>query len=304
MSVDIRAAAACLRERYGVSSVVLWGTCYGGGRALEAAVGHVPDGRIHDVDGSVGPPVVSPMAVIAWYPTRYDAAALFGPHPSDKEHDASKEESQFAVMSVFAGNDVIPGATTEDAAKLKVLLDDDPRVKDSLVKVFPEQEHGFAHIGLASNAAGVEDSTLDRFVDEEYGGAGQLSPCDGEAEVACLLSTAFMETYSRVFLPTAGAPIAEEEGGWSSELEMQDFSYASKRDIRKEIKESLDAFEGGLSGGQNVDLEDETRRKEMECLLRSMQEGTDPGSFTIEDGDDVETMYSKLKAANVDFELF
>ena len=62
VNIDIRAAAACLRERYGVSSVVVWGTCYGGGRALEAAAGWFPDRNIHDVDGNVGPPPVDPMA--------------------------------------------------------------------------------------------------------------------------------------------------------------------------------------------------------------------------------------------------
>jgi SAP domain/Dienelactone hydrolase family len=40
VSVDIRAAAACLRDQYGVSSVVVWGTCFGGGKALEAAAGY------------------------------------------------------------------------------------------------------------------------------------------------------------------------------------------------------------------------------------------------------------------------
>jgi hypothetical protein len=32
VDVDIRAAAAVLRERYDVSSIAVWGTCYGGGR--------------------------------------------------------------------------------------------------------------------------------------------------------------------------------------------------------------------------------------------------------------------------------
>ena len=36
-SVDIRAAAVALREQYGVRSVSIFGTCFGGGRALEAA---------------------------------------------------------------------------------------------------------------------------------------------------------------------------------------------------------------------------------------------------------------------------
>ena len=42
VNVDVRAAAATLRERYGVTSVAVFGTCYGGGRALETAAGWVP----------------------------------------------------------------------------------------------------------------------------------------------------------------------------------------------------------------------------------------------------------------------
>ncbi|CAB9503545.1 Dienelactone hydrolase family [Seminavis robusta] len=242
VSVDIRAAAACLRERYGVSSVVVWGTCYGGGRALEAAAGYRPDDQIHDVDGSVGPPLVKPMATVAWYPTRYAASALFGRHRTVGNNQHSDEET-FAVMGVFAGNDVIPGATPEDAATLKALLEEDDRIKDSLIKVFPGQEHGFAHIGLAARANMDKDTAFERFVDDEFGGAGHVSMEDGEASVACLLSTAFMETYARVFLPTTGVPIQEDEDEqWNVNIEMKSLDGANSRDVRKEIAESMASF--------------------------------------------------------------
>jgi dienelactone hydrolase len=55
VNIDIRAAAACLRQQYAVTSVVVWGTCYGGGRALEAASGYFQDDNVFDVDGNVGP---------------------------------------------------------------------------------------------------------------------------------------------------------------------------------------------------------------------------------------------------------
>jgi len=307
VSVDIRAAAACLRERYGVSSVVVWGTCYGGGRALEAAAGYLPDDRILDIDGNVGPPLVNPMATVAWYPTRYNASALFGKKRvvGGRNQLSGDEECEFAVMAVFAGEDLLPGATQDDAVKLKALLAEDDRVKDHLVKVFSGQDHGFAHIGLAAKANMDKDTAFERFVDEEFGGAGQVSMDDGEAEVACLLSTAFMETYSRAFLPTTGAPISSEQNEWSSDLEVKGLGGANARDIRKEIEESLDNFVEEPLEGISVDPTDESQRTALEEYLRSIQadeEVQEP--FKIEDDDDIETMYAKLKAWDEQFELF
>lgn len=255
VSVDIRAAAACLRERYRVSSVVVWGTCFGGGRALEAAGGWLPDDNIHDVDGSVGPPLVNPMAVIAWYPTRYNVKNLFGKSRSSCAYNQGTPK--MAVMSIFAGKDTISGATKADAAKLKALLGDDDRVLDYMVKVFPEQDHGFAHRGLCTPY--VSDP-YERFVDEEFGGAGRLNVGRGDAEVACLLSTAFMETYSRVFLPTTGPPISlnDNEKQWADDLEMKSLEFANKRDIRREIEESLESFGKPPSSGIEIDPSDES----------------------------------------------
>ena len=223
VSINIRAAAACLRERYGVSSVVLWGTCYGGGRALEAAAGWLPGGNIHDINGRLGPPPVHPMAVVAWYPTRYDARSLFGLKDQRTTSFSgaslsSAKHNGMAVMGVFAENDKLPGASTEDAELLRNLLAVDERVKDHMVKVFPGQGHGFAHVGI-SQSEQLDDS--DRFLDDEFGGSPNMSFGDrGDAEVACLLSTAFMETYSRVFLPTVGPPISldDQESSWGRNI--------------------------------------------------------------------------------------
>ncbi len=55
VSIDIRAAAAALREQYGVSSVSLFGLCYGGGRALEATARVYPNDTMDDVNGEEGP---------------------------------------------------------------------------------------------------------------------------------------------------------------------------------------------------------------------------------------------------------
>ena len=300
VSVDIRAAAESLRKRYGVSSVVLWGTCYGGGRALEAAAGFLPGGNIHDVDGTVGPVQVDPLAVVAWYPTRYNAKKLFGP----ERIMSTGEKQSMAVMGVFAGNDVLAGATPADAAELKHLLDNDERIKDHMIKLFPDQDHGFAHMGL-NEVSGVGDTDYDRFVDEEFGGSGRVSINSGDAEVACLLSTAFMETYSRVFLPTTGPAISQDGGDeeWDKELEIKNLE-SSSRDVRAEIENALDSFVEEPLGGRRFDPTDDTQRSKLEEHLRSLERDDVSGPNKIEDDDDIEIMYAKLKAADDSFELF
>jgi dienelactone hydrolase len=209
VTMDIRASAAVLRERYGVSSVVVFGTCFGGGRALEAASGWCPPGS-YDPTKPVPPPPVHPSACIAWYPTRYKSPTLFGTNVSTRGNMQEvvpllhmESARPFAVMAIFAGEDELSGATPEDAAQLRQALLDDPRVCDVMVKVFPNQGHGFAHNGLA-------DKDRDGL---PIGGA--------DGEVASLLSTAWMETYSRSFLPTVGTKIKDEpsDSPWS-QLEM------------------------------------------------------------------------------------
>jgi dienelactone hydrolase len=302
VSIDIRAAAAVLREQYGVSSIVVWGTCYGGGRALEIAAGHLPGGKIHDVDGTtIGPLPVEPEVAVAWYPTRYNAQELFG---ADKKKTSTIDgkERNMAVMGVFAGNDQLPGATPNDAAKLKSLLEEDDRVKDYMVKVFPNQDHGFAHNGLGTGRA---DTELDRFVDEEFGGAGRISMDGGDAEVACLLSTAFMETYSRVFLPTFGPPISKDElaSEWSNDLNMKDLS-TNTRDIRQEIEDSLENFKEEPLGGKMMDPTDESQRDELANMLRTMEPEDVSPELKIQPDDDLEMIYAKLKASDESFQIF
>lgn len=304
VSIDIRAAAACLRERYGVSSIVVWGMCYGGGRALEAASGYFPNDIVHDVDGRVGPPPVDPMAAVVWYPTRYNARDLFGKKHKGSQTDRKGEKRRVAVIAIFAGKDTIPGATPDDAAELKSLLAEDDRIKDHMVKVFPGQDHGFAHIGISAKQRSSDDP-FERFVDEEFGGAGQISMDGGDAEVACLLSTAWMETYSRVFLPTTGPPISldENEVDWTS-LEMKDLSDANKRDIQAEIEDALDSFVEEPLGGRRIDPTDESQNEELAELLKAMQTGEEPGPYEIKPNDDLTTIYAKLKASDENFQIF
>lgn len=302
-SVDIRAAAACLRERYGVASIAVWGTCYGGGRALEAASGYFPDGNVHDVDGRVGPPPVDPLAAVAWYPTRYNARELFGKNHKGSDKDINGEKRSVAVMAIFAGKDVIAGATPDDAADLQTFLAEDDRVKDYMVKIFPGQDHGFAHNGISANQQSPEDE-FERFVDEEFGGAGRVGLDGGDAEVACLLSTAWMETYSRVFLPTTGPAVSadENESEWTS-LEMKDLSDANTRDIRREMEDAVDNFVEEPLGGRRIDPTDESQKDELAEILKGMQ-NDESGPYAISPDDDLTTIYAKLKASDENFSLF
>ena len=304
ISVDIRASAAVLREQYAVSSVVVWGTCFGGGRALEIAAGYLPDGKIHDVDGAIGPVPVQPEVVVAWYPTRYNANLLFGRDRSPGLKLCEDDNRSFAVMGVFAGRDTLEGAKPSDAEKLKSLLGEDNRIKDHMIKVFPDQEHGFAHNIFGRDHE--ESSELDRFVDDEFGGAGRVTVNDGDADVACLLSTAFMETYSRKFLPTSGSPVSkdEDEFEWNAKLDMKDLSVDPDRDVRAELDESLDNHEDLPLQGTYIDPEDESQRDELFEALRTMQDPNSSPELTINDDDNLETAYAKLLAGDDDFQIF
>jgi dienelactone hydrolase len=301
VSVDIRAAAAVIREQYGVSSVVVWGTCYGGGRALEVAAGYLPGGKIHDVNGAIGPAPVEPDVVVAWYPTRYNATELFGSSKASKSVVSGKTR-KMAVMGVFAGNDQLAGATPDDASLLKSLLEEDERVKDYMIKVFPNQDHGFAHIGLSKDP---EETEFERFVDNEFGGSGRVAMDDGDAEVACLLSTAFMETYSRMFLPTAGPPISQDDEAseWNDDLNMKDLSETT-RDVRQEIEASLDNFVEEPLGGRRMDPTNDSQRDELREMLRGMEPDDVLPEYKIEDDDTIEIMYAKLKAYDDTFQIF
>lgn len=212
INLNIRASANVLREVYGVSSVVVFGLGFGGGRALEAAAGWSPpivsSSRIRLNQGKALPPPVNPMACVAWYPSQYRAHELFGA-TYNPEHARIAEMPHIghkvAVMVIFAGEDTNPGAQLSDAEELKKLFESSPFIKDYMVKVFPGQKHGFAHLGLASEAGPI--------------GGHQ------DAEVASLLSTAWFEAYSRVFLPTVGSKVRDGNDEWGpSQIEMKNIS--------------------------------------------------------------------------------
>ena len=308
VDVDIRAAASVLRERYDVASIAVWGTCYGGGRALEAAAGWYAGGPSSNYEDAFGdrppPPHVDPVAVVAWYPTRYDARKLFGRANEGFRTFESGKDRSVAVLAIFAQDDNLPGATPEDATLLKDCLDEDPRIKDFMVKVFPDQTHGFAH--LTMKAEGQEET--DRFLGENFGTIKPLS-VGGDAEVACLLSTAWVETYTRVFLPTVGTPVRfDADERWStSTLEMQGYPQKERRDVRSELEEAIANYEdvdidlrrmsqsvSPLQDGPGTDkLEDIEEERE-----RIRQEILD--KYNISEDDDEETFERKFQQARED----
>ena len=324
VDIDIRAAASVLRERYAVSSIAVWGTCYGGGRALEAAAGWYPGctstsyyEEMNSSQSKPPPPHVDPVAAIAWYPTRYNTKQLFGKDNEGYRTFHNGNDRKVAIMAVFAGNDVLPGATPDDANLLKECLKNDPRVVDYMVKIFPNQEHGFAHNHLGvekSNEASseeVNDDTQDvddRFLGEDFGSSIEPLEMGGDAEVASLLSTAWMETYTRVFLPTVGTPVRYDENEeWSSTIEMNKRT-EQRPDIRSEIDEAIFKFDNVdvdirrmsqsasplLEDGPGIEkfeqIEEERERIRQEILKK----------YNISEDDDEETFDQKFSQAQAD----
>jgi dienelactone hydrolase len=308
VDVDIRAAASVLRERYAVASIAVWGTCYGGGRALEAAAGWYAGGPSSYYEDAFGdrppPPHVDPVAVVAWYPTRYDARMLFGRANEGFRTFESGKDRSVAVLAVFAQDDNLPGATPEDATLLKECLDEDSRIKDFMVKVFPDQKHGFAHLTMKDE----DKEEMDRFLGENFGTIEPLS-VGGDAEVACLLSTAWVETYTRVFLPTVGTPVRfDADERWSKyTLEMQRYSQKERRDVRSELEEAIANYEdvdidlrrmsqsvSPLQDGPGIDkiedIEEERERIRQEILDK----------YNISEDDDEETFERKFQQARED----
>lgn len=160
-------------------------------------------------------------------------------------------------------------------------------------KIFPGQPHGFAHVGISNQ----HKETKDDFIDEEFGGSPSFSMESGDAEVACLLSTAWMETYSRVFLPTTGEAVKENHS-WS-DLRMPDYS-SQKRNVRDEIEEALATHQDteiDLARMHPDDFDNPFEDLDPEALK------TQPFGVSLED--DVDTFLDKLEAAidrdDVDF---
>ncbi len=319
VDVDIRASAAVLRERYAVSCIAVWGMCYGGGRALEAAAGWYAGGSSSYFDDALSerppPPHVDPVAAIAWYPTRYDARKLFGRKNEGFRTFESGKDRSVAVLAVFAEDDSLLGATPNDAMLLKECLEEDGRVKDFMVKIFPEQKHGFAHahlgVGKASSDIGpdAKQEGVDLFYGENYGSTVEPLDMGGDAEVACLLSTAWMETYTRVFLPTVGAPVKLDAGDKWSSLEMDGKFQTKKgrREVQAELDEAIASFEDvevdlrrmtqtasplldGPGSAEYDQIEEERELLRQQILER----------YNISEDDDEETFERKFQQAKED----
>jgi len=288
VSVDIRAAAAALRRQYGVNNVGILGMGYGGGKALEMAGRVYPGNVLDDVGGVVGPPHVNPSAVVSWYPTNYNATLLFG---QDRISLEAFDDYQTSVMALFAEEDTLMGATTKDAEILKNLLSQDERIKDMMVKVFSRQKHGFAQEVHAM----VHNDEFNRLDQNEYGGE-YTSLDSSDTEAAYLLSSAFLETYSRSFLPTVGPPI-EDDDNWS-DLHMKDLSASRLKNVRSDIENMLAKHEGtDLDLGRMHPLDYMNPISDMEDVDKTLADAMKNKPYGLSPEDDADTMVEKLKAA-------
>eukprot|EP00611_Tribonema_gayanum_P028181 TRINITY_DN7164_c0_g1_i1.p1 TRINITY_DN7164_c0_g1~~TRINITY_DN7164_c0_g1_i1.p1 ORF type:complete len:531 (-),score=76.51 TRINITY_DN7164_c0_g1_i1:19-1611(-) len=160
---DIEAAMAYVREEFRPASVGVVGMCYGGGKALELAA-------------STGP--AAPDTVVAICPTRYDPSA-------------SGLEARCPIAAIFGGADNTAGATKADAVALKLALSANEHVQDFVVRVFPGQDHGFAHRG---GGGGEEVATA--------------------ASDAMLLATAWLDIYLQKGAKTIGEPVKQTTSYW------------------------------------------------------------------------------------------
>ena len=225
--------------------------------------------------------------MVAWYPTNYDAKFLFGP---DRVSLEAFDDYQTSIMAIFAEQDTLQGATTKDAEKLKSHLSADERIKDMMVKVFSGQKHGFAH---KFNTLVLDEH--DRFDENKYGGE-YASLDSGDAEAAYLLSSAFLETYSRTFLPTIGPPIADDEN-WSH-LHMKDLSTNKSKDVRTEIQDLLAKHEDvDLDLGRMHPLDFMNPISDMEDVDESLAIAMKTKPYGLSPEDDADTMVEKLEAA-------
>lgn len=133
-----------------------------------------------------------------------------------------------------------------------------------------------------------DDGIKDEFLEEEFGGLPSMD--FGDAEVACLLSTAWMETYARVFLPTSGEAVKESDS-WS-ELDMPDFSKSQIRDVRGEIEDAL---------AKHEDVGVDVKRMHPDDFGSSFED-VDPDAlktqtYGVSLEDDPDTFLDKLEAA-------
>merc|ERR1711957_913571 len=131
VNADIQSAAAVLRERYGTDTVSVFGMGYGGGRALDSVfMKNTPSQEATTTAAAAAadsnndgipppPPPVNPHSCVVWYPTKFDLKSLTATTTYNKNVD---DENPTAVMAVFAGDDILPGATREDAALLNDVL--------------------------------------------------------------------------------------------------------------------------------------------------------------------------------------
>ncbi len=151
-------------------------------------------------------------------------------------------------------------------------------------KIFPGQHHGFAHVGMSK-----QEQERDEFLEEEFGGPLQFHMDSSDAEVASLLSTAWMETYARMFLPTIGEAV-KDDSSWS------DLRMPEKPEVGRNVREEI---EDALENHQDVELDlsrmhpDEFNSPFDDLAPNAIN--AQPFGLSLED--DADTFLDKLEAA-------
>ena len=119
------------------------------------------------------------------------------------------------------------------------------------------------------------------------------------AEVTYLLSTVWIDTYTRVFLATVG-PKTSDHPNWSQDLSVPDLSYADKRDVRKEMEEAIEDIPEIEPDFMRIHPDDfKTPMEDMERIYDNKSydvEAMDKmDSYRISIEEDVDTVLEKMK---------
>jgi len=155
---------------------------------------------------------------------------------------------------------VVMSPDKQDAEELKYLLEhNNDNIVDYVIKIYPNQEHGFARqeqLHTAKPKASLSEYYIDpNIMDDETGEELSSSTTSPEKESAFLLSTAWIETYTRLFLPTVGALFKDEESDWSTNIEMKDLNYFHDYYEEDENEEHV------VDENMNMNIRDKIRSK-------------------------------------------
>lgn len=170
---DAEAALQYLRRAYNPANVGIVGFGYGGGKALELA--------------SINTVSAPPSVVVAFYPSHFNV-------------QTSGECARCPILAIYGGMDNTQGATKKDAVIMKTALIKNELVTDFIIKLFPQEHHGFAHAHLGGGGG--------------LGSAGAGAKVEVEASDSMLLATAWLDIYLQANSKTSGRAAKGTHSMW------------------------------------------------------------------------------------------